>query len=215
MSEEKSVLNQSDKLVVCEKPSGPPPPKLPSPPNKAVSVVDRIDKIISERAEGLVEKMRVIRSTDGLQFQGMTKQQIREHFQVAFTQNENYLRLRQKTATVVVLRQEASNYLKALEAERDLAAIYVNEIRDQMDQEIIMSNLTAGRNDKISDKAREALTKRIYQVGNIGTALAEIGVEVGMWKSVLKDMDKVSEGIGQVLQSLASENKYSGSNHTT
>lgn len=211
MSEE-SVLNQTPEQE-SKATAKPEPPT--SVVKKPASIVDRIDQIISDKSLGLVEKMREIRSADGLHFQGMTKQQIREHFRVTFDQNENYLQLRQKTATVVGLRQESSNYLKALEAEREMANIYVNEIRDQMDQEIIVSNLASGRNDKVSDKAREALTRRIYHVGNIGTVLAEIGVEIGMWKSVLKDMDKVSEGIGQVLQSLASENKYSGAQHNT
>ena len=152
---EQSVLNQTPKGQATTK-------EPASVVKKPASIVERIDKIISDKADGLVTKMREIRSADGLQFQGMTKQQIREHFHIEFNQAENYLNLRRKTATVVGLRQEASNYLKSLEAERELAAIYVNEIRDQMDQEIIVSNLASGRNDKISDKAREALTRRIY-----------------------------------------------------
>jgi hypothetical protein len=178
------------------------------PVDQPESIVERIDRIILEKQPSIIEKIRNIRRSEGMTFRGMTKQEISRRFTVALAGDETYSQLRQKVCNVNTLRNEASGYLKDLEAEYSSINCYLDQFKTNLDQEMIISNLTSKRNDKISDKAREVLASKIYTIDNIGDHLAEISVEMGYWKSIMKDLDSAFDSIETSLQALASEHKY-------
>lgn len=179
---------------------------VPATPTEGI--VERIDRLIAERQPQVVERMRAIRRGEGLTFRGMTREEISRRFTVSFAGDETWAMLRNKVSHVNDLRLEANGYMRDLEAEYELTHSYLDQFKLTLDQEIIASNLGSKRNDKVSDKAREALTAKIYNAENIGEHLAVVHTEIAYWKSVIQDLDHVFDKISQNMQALASEYKW-------
>lgn len=172
-------------------------------------ILAKIDEIISRARPALVEKIRRIRSDVNIQFQGMTKAEIYAKFNVDITGGENSAQLRAKQSQAVKLRREASSYLRNAMSSKSLLKNAFESAKDMVDAELVASNLTAPRDSKISDKARETISKQVYSVGveDETDILAHSMVEASIWESVVSDMDVTIKEIQNDMMSIASENK--------
>jgi hypothetical protein len=177
-------------------------------PQQVETILQKIDRLISERQPFIVEKMRAIRRGEGLTFQGMSREQISAKFSVAVPGDATWALLRNKVSQINDLRLEANRYLRDLESEYNFAEAYLDQFKSSLNQEIIASNMASRKNDKISDKAREALVSKIYNIEDIGTHLANIHVETAYWKSIVQDLDAIFEKISQNMMALTSEAKW-------
>lgn len=171
-------------------------------------IVQRLDNVLREREGEIARRMREIRQDENMQFHGMTRAQIHDRFRVEITGTESYAQLRQLAAAANNLYQEANGYLQDLQTKDTLTQELITEVRTALDREVIVQNLTSRRNDRISDKARENLSDRVHDIAGVREALARDHVEIGMWTSVLKGLDKTMKIIDMNMQSLASESKY-------
>jgi hypothetical protein len=180
---------------------------VPTEPTE--NILDKIDRLIAERQPAIIEKMREIRQGEGLVFRGMTREQISERFKIVFAGDETWAQLRNKVSLVNDRRLEANGYMRDLEIEYDMITSYLEQFKNNLNQEIIASNLASKKNDKISDKAREALTSKIFNTENIGDHIAWNHTWMAYWKSIIQDLDHVFDMISQNMQALASEFKWS------
>jgi len=191
------------------------PTDLDVPPEEGVAapekpaILKKIDEIISRARPVLIDKIRRIRGDVNIQFQGMTKAEIYAKFDVDITGGENSAQLRAKQSQAVRLRREASSYLRNAVSRKSLLKSAFESAKDMVDAELVASNLTAARDSKISDRARETISRTVYTVGTEDETdvLAHSMVEASIWESVVSDMDVTIKEIQNDMMSIASENK--------
>lgn len=171
-------------------------------------IIRKIDRIISERAPVIIARLQEARDNEAVLYRGMTRSQIRDKFQVSITGSESYAELRKKAANAAMLFQEANGYLQELMTDKSMIEERLVLVEEELNQEVIAANMVGLRNERLSDKSREILARRVYNVGGIGNLMGDIGSEMVIWTGVLKGLAQILKAIDMCLMALGIENKY-------
>lgn len=178
----------------------------PTPPDTRPAILRRIDAVIAGKKDGLVDRIRRIKNDDAVRFSGMTRDEIRNRFTLVLTGNENSAQLRNIQSIAINRRMEAGALLRAAEQKRKSLDDAYSSARIHVEGEILAANMTAGRNEKVSDKAREVLSRQVYDIGDPEEMAFAVCEEIE-WKGIVRDLDaflKTSENNAMLLMS---ENK--------
>jgi hypothetical protein len=175
-------------------------------PDTRPDILKRVDSVINLRKGPLLERIRKIKADEDIIFFGMTKAQIRSKFSMTLTGHENSAQLKKAQADAINLRIEAGSHLRDAEQHKKAIEEAYNACRSHVEGEIVIANITANRNEKISDKAREIISRQVYEVGNPDELAMAICEEVE-WKGVVRDLDAFLSVAESNAMLLMSENK--------
>lgn len=170
-------------------------------------ILKKVDKVITKSGGPLLERIRAIKEDkDAMTASGMSRGEIEAKYRLTMTGSENSAQLRKVQAEAINLRTEAGAYLRDAERRKKRIDELYNACRSKVDAEIVAANVSAGRNDKISDKAREIISRQVYEVGD-PDELANAYCEEMEWKGIVKDLDAFLEALKNNAMLLMSENK--------
>jgi hypothetical protein len=185
------------------------PETTTQPPITKPIILQRIDQILAERQPALVEAIRRIRNDEGMRFAGMTKMELDEHFAVDLTGAETGAQLRALIARATMLRREANKHYQSIEIQKGLMESAFDAAKEMINAEIVTSNITGAKGQRVTDGAREVLSNQVYnyQGANGLEETARLSVQITIWRNIVNDLDVTIKTIAGNLMSIANENK--------